>query len=221
MNPHTPRELPPWELESWCTIECLESDCKGQNSMDWKVLYTIGKLLKRRCLKWACTTHLDIWNTSYGRKRGRKSNWQFDFWPLKVENRPNFLTWKWRVTYRWKALDKGYKFTLDLIPIEGLQAKLWSPKIAGIPTLAISRFPFGNLETKCHLNVSLLERHRVYYKGEGRGFPQIWAVVSLVTPVSPNCPWFVLTLKVLQLCTNHLVLVLCKSMWVIDVCHSS
>jgi hypothetical protein len=30
-----------------------------------------------------------------------------------------------------------------------------------------------------------MEKHRVYYKGEGGGFPQIWAVVSLV---SPNLP---------------------------------
>jgi hypothetical protein len=30
-----------------------------------------------------------------------------------------------------------------------------------------------------------MERHRVYYKGEGGGFPQVWAVVNLV---SPNLP---------------------------------
>jgi hypothetical protein len=54
------RELPPWELESWWTPECSESDYKGQNSMDWGVLYTIGKLLKLRFLKWARMTHLDI-----------------------------------------------------------------------------------------------------------------------------------------------------------------
>jgi len=28
--------------------------------MDWK-FYIIEKLLKRRCLKWARMTHLDIW----------------------------------------------------------------------------------------------------------------------------------------------------------------
>jgi len=27
-----------------------------------------------------------------------------------------------------------------------------------------------------------MERHRVYYKGEGGGFPQVRAVVSLVSP---------------------------------------
>jgi hypothetical protein len=60
---------------------------------------------------------------------------------------------------------------------------------------------------KSHLNVSPMERCRVYYKGEGGGFPQVRAVVSLMCPC---CPWFVLTPKVLQLCTNHLVWVVCR-----------
>jgi hypothetical protein len=33
------------------------------------VLYIIEKLLERRCLKWAHISHLDIWNTSYGKKK--------------------------------------------------------------------------------------------------------------------------------------------------------
>jgi hypothetical protein len=37
--------------------------------------------------------------------------------------------------------------------------------------------------------------------------------------VCPSCPWLVLAPKVLQPCTNHLVLVLCKSMWVSKACH--
>jgi hypothetical protein len=59
MNLHTPKELPFWELESRWTSKFLEGNCKGQNPMDWKFLYIIGKLLKRRCLKWARMTHLD------------------------------------------------------------------------------------------------------------------------------------------------------------------
>jgi hypothetical protein len=27
--------------------------------------------------------------------------------------------------------------------------------------------------TKCHLDVSLVEKHKVYYKGEGGGFTQV------------------------------------------------
>jgi len=51
----------------------------------------------------------------------------------------------------------------------------------GVPSLGISGLPFGSPETKCHLDVGLVERHKVYYKGEGGGFPQVWAVVSLVS----------------------------------------
>jgi hypothetical protein len=86
-----PSEFPFWELESQWTSKSSKGDCKGQNPFSWKVLYNIGNLLKRRCLKWARMTHLDIWNTSYGQKKGRESNCQFDSRPLKVKNRPNFL----------------------------------------------------------------------------------------------------------------------------------
>jgi len=41
------------------------------------------------------------------------------------------------------------------------------------------------LGEKGHLDVGLVERHKVYYKGEGGGFSQVWAVVSLV---SSNLP---------------------------------
>jgi hypothetical protein len=40
-----PSELPFWELKSQWTPEPLESDYKGQNSLDWKVSYIIEKLL--------------------------------------------------------------------------------------------------------------------------------------------------------------------------------
>jgi len=55
------------------------------------------------------------------------------------------------------------------------------PKIAGVPTLGISKLPFGSLETKCHLNVGLVESHRIYYKGEGGGFLQVRATVNLMS----------------------------------------
>jgi hypothetical protein len=41
--------------------------------------------------------------------------------------------------------------------------------------------PLESLETKCHSNVPPMERRRVYYKGEGGGFPQVWAVVNFVS----------------------------------------
>jgi hypothetical protein len=76
------------DLESSGTPECLEFDSKAQKTLHWGVLGVIGKVLKRRYRKWPRIGHLDICRPSYGQKKGRESNWQFDSWPLKVENRP-------------------------------------------------------------------------------------------------------------------------------------
>jgi len=103
-------------------------------------------------------THLDTENTNYGQKKGWESNWQFDSQPLKIENEPDFLVCRWGATYRWKDLDEGYNFALDLISIEGLHITLCDPKVARIPALRILGLPFGSPKTKCHLDVGLVER---------------------------------------------------------------
>jgi hypothetical protein len=148
-----------------------------------------------------------IWNVSYGQKKGRESSCQFDSRPQKVGNRPDLLSCKGRVTYRWKALDETYNFSLNRTSIEGLLTKLWGSKIAGVPTSGISRLPLGSPGKNSHLDVTSVESCRVYYKGESGGFPQVRAVVSLVCLC---CPWLVLAPKVLQLCTNHFVWVVCS-----------
>ncbi len=68
MNPHT-LKVTPILGESWWTPEFSKGDCRGQNSMAWGVSYIIENILERRCLKWACMTHLDISNTSYGKRK--------------------------------------------------------------------------------------------------------------------------------------------------------
>jgi hypothetical protein len=65
----------------------------------------------------------------------------------------------------------------------GLGSSLYHWNTLG--TLTISKLPFGSPMTKCHLDVGLVERHKVCYKGEGGGFPQVWAVVNLVSPSLP------------------------------------
>jgi hypothetical protein len=51
--------------------------------------------------------------------------------------------------------------------------------------VGIMGLPLGNPETKYHLDVGFVERHRVYYKGEGGGFPQVRAVVNLMNQSLP------------------------------------
>ncbi len=113
------------------------------------------------------------------------------------------------MAYCWKALDKGYNFSLELIAIGGLNTKLCSPKLWNPNNGNFETPIWESQDEKSHLDVALVEKRRVYYKREGGGLPQVWAVVSLV---NLNCPWLILAPKVLQLCTNHLVLVLCRSM---------
>jgi hypothetical protein len=43
----------------------------------------------------------------------------------------------------------------------------------GISTMRILGLPLRSLRTKCHLDVGLVKKHIVYYKGEGGGFPQV------------------------------------------------
>jgi len=85
-------------LESAGTPECLELDSKAQNTWHWVVLDVIGKVLKRRYRKWPRIGHSDIYSPSYGEKKGRESNWQFDSRPLKVGNRPLPNVWIESVT---------------------------------------------------------------------------------------------------------------------------
>ncbi len=140
---------------------------------------------------------------------------QFDSWPQKLWNRADLLVCRGRATYRWKAFDKRYNFALDRISISGLLAKLWGSKVTRVPTWTISGLPLGSPETKTHLDVGFVANHKVYYKGEGGGFPQVQAVVNHVCSC---CPWLVLAPKMLQLCTNHLVWVLCRPVWVNEAC---
>jgi len=45
-----------------------------------------------------------------------------------------------------------------------------------------NRNSFGTPRIKSHSDVGAAERHKVYYMGEGGGFPRVWAVVSQVSP---------------------------------------
>jgi hypothetical protein len=76
------------------------------------------------------------------------------------------------VKYCWKDFNKGYNFASNFILIGGLQIKLWAPKVMEISTLGIFRLTFVSPRKKCHLGAGLVAMHKVYYKGEGGGFPQ-------------------------------------------------
>jgi hypothetical protein len=176
---HTPKS---GNLESSGTPEYSKLELKGQNTSHWSVLGVIEKVLKCRRLNWTRIGRLDICSPSYGQKKGRESNWQFDSRPLKVGNRPP-LDVRWQcATWRWKALKEKYKFGLNFVPIQAWGEKLCMPKVPRVQTETVSGLHLGSPGKKSHLDVASARSCREYYKGEGGGFPRVRAVVSLVCP---------------------------------------
>jgi hypothetical protein len=57
--------------------------------------------------------------------------------------------------------------------------------MAKVPILKFVEFPTWESWGKCHLSVAPMVSHKEYYKGEGGGFFQIRAVVSLVSLCMP------------------------------------
>jgi hypothetical protein len=130
-----------------------------------------------------------------------------------VKNRPDILACRWCATYCWKALHKGYNFVSNFISIGGLHAKLWAPKVTRVLIVGISGLPLGSLGTKWHLGVGHVARHRIYYKGEGGGFPKSGPWWILWVRV---CSWWICAPK----CSNYALtnlFRLCKSMWINEV----
>jgi len=123
---HTPKS---GKMESFGTPENSKDDLRGRIFSPWCVLYINGKVLKRRCPK---CPRMGICSPSYGQKKGRESNWQFDSRPLKVKNRPLPDVASRSATRRWKALDESYNFGSDLVPIWVWGEELWASKVPGL-----------------------------------------------------------------------------------------
>jgi hypothetical protein len=139
--------------------------------------------------------------------------------PLKVRNHLDFLACKWRATYRYKALNEGYNFASNLISIGGFHAKLWAPKVVGVPVVKILGLPLGVLGQNDIWVLVLWPSTEYTIKGKVVTSPKFgWWWVLWVRV----CPGLVLTPKMFQLCINQLVVWFCAGPceWVI-ACHSS
>jgi hypothetical protein len=125
-------------------------------------------------------THLDIRNTSYGQKKGQESNWQFDSRPLKVGIRPISLCLgdvQHIVESSQRGLQLFFKPHFNRRSIE----KVMGPQSRGSPNFGNFGTPTWESQTKCHLDAGPVANNKIYYKGEGGGFPpKVRAMVSLV-----------------------------------------
>jgi hypothetical protein len=155
----------------------LRARFQGQVSLHLIVLGLI-EILKCRCPKWPHMTHLDICSLSYGQKKGRESNCQFDSPPLKVKNRSLPDVRLQSATWRWKTLEKSYNFDWDLASIRLCSREIWAFKVLGLQPGTVSRLFLESPEKKSHLDINSAESWRVYCMGEGDGFPGVRAVMS-------------------------------------------
>jgi hypothetical protein len=139
--------LPKWGLGSLPGLQKFQNSIAGVKTLRLETLFmsleSYWSLDVENGLAWA------IWTSAaqvMAKRKGQESRWQFDFWPLKVENRPNLGVCRWSVTHRWKALNESYKFSSDLIPIRSLSKELWTHKVSGVQTATFSGFLLGSPE---------------------------------------------------------------------------
>jgi len=155
-------------------------------------------------------THLDTSNTSYGQKKGRESNWQFDSRPLKVENFPDFLVCRRRATYRWKSLNNGYNFASNLISSEVYKQCYEPPKSRESQLWEFRDSHFGVPKQNAIWMWALWRGTKYTIRGKVVASPKSepWWILWVWV-----CLWFILTPKVFQhALTNSFGL--CRSVWI-------
>jgi hypothetical protein len=208
MNPHTPKTTPilgdgvPVDFQNF--KEWLQGS-KLNGLWNWKALgmqmskmgshYSFGHLKHKLWPKEGPGVKLAIWLPITKNQESTQFTWLQRACDIPLES----FQQKLQLCFRSKVCSQSNE---ALKSWESHLAQFWD-------------FHLGVLGEKNHLDVSSVASHRVYYKGEGGGFLQVWAMVSLVYPCYP---WLVLAPRVFQLCTNHFVWVMCRPMRVSEAC---
>jgi hypothetical protein len=114
--------------------------------------------------------------------------------------------WHLKSSFEFSEVVEDSKFRLLGVWISFSHLPQSEVAIARVPTLEISGLLLRSPKTKCHLDVGLMERHRIYYKGEVVASPKSepWWILWVQV-----CSWLVLAPKVFKLCTNQLVVWFC------------
>jgi hypothetical protein len=161
MNRHTPKWSPILGVEVLMDFQIFKKNLQRSKPIRLKNYLYHQKVIEMWMSKMGLHNSFGYMKHKLWLKERSGIKLTIDSQTLKVKNRPNFLAWRWRAKYYWKDLDKGYNFALDLTSIRGLHTKLWVPKVARIRAVGIPGFSLGSPRTKCHLDVGLVERHRI------------------------------------------------------------
>ncbi len=162
MNPHTPKWAPTLgvgvPMDSKWISKFLESNCKGQNPLDWNIFYVIGKLLKIKMSKIGSHDPFEYL--------------KHKLWP-KERSKVKLLIWL-PTTNSWELprfpcikvachlILENYRWWLQLCFKPHLNRR-FAHKVIGLQSC-------GSLGTEWHFGVGPMAKHRKYYKGEDDGF---------------------------------------------------
>jgi hypothetical protein len=183
MNSHTPNWAPTLGIGILMDFQIFKKWFLGSKLIILNSSLYHWKDLK--CLKWARMTHLSSKHIDCGQMKGQESKCQYDSGPLKVGNRHNLLTCKWRVTYSWKAFNESYNFATGFTQLEAYIKSYGFPKLQESQLWKFWDSRLGRLGTKWHLGVIPMARHKEYCEGEGGGFLWIWIMMNFVSPCMP------------------------------------
>jgi hypothetical protein len=139
-----PSELPFWEFESQMDSQIFRGQLQGSKFIGLRRYLYHWKAFGTYMFKMG--SHDPFGSLKHKLWPKERSGVKLIIWLLTTKSweSPRFPCVQVTCHIRWKALDKGYNFALDLISIGGLQTKLWAPKAAKVPTLGISELPLGS-----------------------------------------------------------------------------
>jgi hypothetical protein len=104
-----PSPFPLWELHLCGSCKCSEPWLKSKKNTKLGPQDIITKVLKFRCSKCPHIVHLDLICMSCDQKKGRESNWEFDYRPQIPRKQGSNEVQLRHVIHHWKDLFEGYK----------------------------------------------------------------------------------------------------------------
>jgi hypothetical protein len=176
-------ELPFWELESRWTFESWKNDFRGQNQLDLGDPYIIKNLLELKMFEMGSHDPFGHLKHKLWPKEGPRVKLAIWLLTIKSQELTRFPCVQVACNTSLKSSWQRLQLCFRPHPDWRSAYKIIALQNRGSPN-------FGNFSpgTESHLDVGLVERRKVYCKGEGGGFPQVQAVVSLVSLVSPRSP---------------------------------
>ncbi len=166
-----PSELPFWKLESRWTSEISKKRSQRSKPIaSWIFLYH-SKAIETKMSK--MVLHNPFGHLKHKLQPKERSGLKLAVWlpTIKSQESTWFSCVQVACNMLLKSSQRGLQLCFKPHPDRRSTHEVIALQGCGSPILGNFRLPFGSLGTKSHLDVGLMERCRVYYKGEGAGFP--------------------------------------------------